>query len=199
VLVFAFGLSDSGIPPDWAAAAKRPGVARLADLSSAAVRRVADLVARTKGPRDLALASIHWGGNWGYRIPEEHHRFARTLIDEAGVDLVQGHSSHHPKGLEVWRGQLILYGCGDFLNDYEGIGGYEAYRGDLIPMYLPTLDPGSGRLLSLNIHPMQLRRLRLNRATPADARWLGQVLTRESAVLGTQIQLGAGGQLHWAG
>jgi len=31
--------------------------------------------------------------------------------------------------------RLILYGCGDFLNDYEGIRGYEEYRGDLALMY----------------------------------------------------------------
>jgi hypothetical protein len=27
----------------------------------------------------------------------------------------------------VYRGKLILYGCGDFIDDYEGIGGYEQY------------------------------------------------------------------------
>jgi Bacterial capsule synthesis protein PGA_cap len=35
--------------------------------------------------------------------------------------VVHGHSSHHPKGVEVYRQMRILYGCGDFLNDYEGI------------------------------------------------------------------------------
>ena len=39
------------------------------------------------------------------------------------------------KGIEVYQDRLILYGCGDFLNDYEGIGGYEHYRSDLGLMY----------------------------------------------------------------
>jgi poly-gamma-glutamate synthesis protein (capsule biosynthesis protein) len=121
VLVFAFGHGDGGIPADWGATAKRPGVARLNDLSAPEVSRIAGLVSRAKQPRDLALVSIHWGGNWGYRVPAKHHRFAHALVEEAGVDLVHGHSSHHPKGIEVWKGKLILYGCGDFLNDYEGI------------------------------------------------------------------------------
>jgi poly-gamma-glutamate synthesis protein (capsule biosynthesis protein) len=199
VLVFAFGHGDGGIPAEWGATAKRPGVARLNGLSAPEVSRIAGLVSRAKQPRDLALVSIHWGGNWGYRVPAEHRHFAHALGEEAGVDLVHGHSSHHPKGIEVWKGKLILYGCGDFLNDYEGIDGYEEYRGDLTLLYLPTLEPGSGRLLALEAHPLQMRRLRLNRATPEDARWIGQVLERESAELDTRIQVGADGRLRWAG
>jgi poly-gamma-glutamate synthesis protein (capsule biosynthesis protein) len=37
------------------------------------------------------------------------------------VDVVHGHSSHHCKGAEVYRGRLVLYGCGDLISDYEGI------------------------------------------------------------------------------
>jgi poly-gamma-glutamate synthesis protein (capsule biosynthesis protein) len=172
-------------------------VARLEDLSARTVQQMAGLIARVRRPRDLVLLSIHWGGNWGYRVPLEHRRFAHALIEEAGVDLVHGHSSHHPKGLEVWKGKLILYGCGDFLNDYEGIEGYEEFRGDLTVLYLPTLDLRSGRLLALDMHPLQMRRLRLNRATPRDARWIGEVLTRESAALDTEIRLDADGCLRW--
>ena len=199
VLVFAFGLGDSGIPPEWGATPQRPGVALLEDLSERTVRRVARLVARAKRPRDVVVASVHWGGNWGYGVPAHHRRFAHALVEEAGVDLVHGHSSHHPRGIEVWQDRLILYGCGDFLNDYEGIGGYEEYRGDLTLMYLPTLEVHSGRLLDLDIRPMQLRRLRLNRARPEDARWLGEVLARESARLDTRIERDAAGRLRWAG
>jgi poly-gamma-glutamate synthesis protein (capsule biosynthesis protein) len=31
----------------------------------------------------------------------------------------------------VFGGKLVLYGCGDCINDYEGITGHERYRGDL--------------------------------------------------------------------
>jgi poly-gamma-glutamate capsule biosynthesis protein CapA/YwtB (metallophosphatase superfamily) len=40
-----------------------------------------------------------------------------------------------------------LYGCGDFLNDYEGISGYEVFRSDLRLMYLPAMDPLRGKLV----------------------------------------------------
>src|SRR5579883_837010 len=83
--------------------------------------------------------------------------FAHDLIDLAGVDIVHGHSSHHAKAIEVYRGKLILYGCGDFLNDYEGISGDEVYRGDLVLMYLPTVEAASGRLLGLIMVPFRIK------------------------------------------
>ncbi|WP_079481952.1 CapA family protein [Paraburkholderia hospita] len=35
-----------------------------------------------------------------------------TYIVHVGVDLVHGHSSHHVKGIELYRGKLVLYGPG---------------------------------------------------------------------------------------
>ncbi|MGQ0560599.1 MAG: CapA family protein, partial [Gemmatimonadota bacterium] len=132
----ACGAGDSGIPPDWAATANRPGVHRVMDFSDRTVDDFARLVAATKRARDVAIASIHWGGNWGFEIPPEHRRFAHALIDRAGIDLVHGHSSHHPKAIEIYRQRAILYGCGDFIDDYEGIKGYEEFRDDLVVMYI---------------------------------------------------------------
>src|SRR5260370_17235730 len=94
---------------------------------------------------DLIVVSIHWGSNWGYRIPDEQKTIARALIDQAGVSIVHGHSSHHPRAIEIYRDRLILYGCGDFLNDYEGIHGYEPYPHHLAFLYFPDLDPPTGR------------------------------------------------------
>jgi poly-gamma-glutamate synthesis protein (capsule biosynthesis protein) len=195
VLVFSFGAQSSGIPPDWAAAAGLPGVNLLADFSPATLRRVAAQVKVVKRPADVVVASIHWGGNWGYAVPEAHQRFVHGLIDLCGVDVVHGHSSHHPLGIEVYRGRPILYGCGDFLNDYEGIAGYEAYRGDLSLMYFLTVDAASGQLLRLWMIPMQTRRFRLNRASAEDTRWLRVVLDREGRRLGSRVEAGPGGSL----
>ncbi|MHC4180350.1 MAG: CapA family protein, partial [Planctomycetota bacterium] len=147
VLVFALGHESSGILPGWAAGDNRPGVNLLDSFSERSVRRIADQVRAVKRQGDIVVASVHWGGNWGYRVPDRHRDFARRLVGEAAVDVVHGHSSHHPKGIEVYEDCPILYGCGDFINDYEGIRGYEEFRGDLSLMYLPCLDRGSGRLL----------------------------------------------------
>ncbi|MBI2313645.1 MAG: CapA family protein [Betaproteobacteria bacterium] len=196
VLVFAYGSDSSGIPGDWAAGPKSPGVNFLPNLSTRTLKRVAAEIRVATRSNDIVVASIHWGSNWGYGIPAEQVAFARGLIDEAGVDIVHGHSSHHPRAIEVYRERLILYGCGDFLNDYEGIRGYEQFRGDLVLMYFGTLEPASGRLLRLSLTPLQIRRFRLNRAAPQDARWLAEVLHREGARFGTRVAPGADGTLE---
>jgi poly-gamma-glutamate synthesis protein (capsule biosynthesis protein) len=191
VLVWAFGTESSGIPRSWAATPDKPGVHLLADLSATTVREIAAQVNTRKQARDIVVVSLHWGGNWGYSVPPEHRRFAQQLLDEAGVDIVHGHSSHHPKGIEVSRDKPILYGCGDFLNDYEGISGYEAFRDDLTLMYFVTMEPGTGTLQRMTMTPMQLKRLRANRAPAAEARWLQDMLSREGRRFGTRAVLHA--------
>lgn len=188
VLVFALGSTTSGIPPEWGAADERAGVNLCPDLSEQTALRVASDVQRLKQPRDVVIVSIHWGPNWGHEIPNEQIRFAHRLVDE-GVDIVHGHSSHHVKAIEVYRDRLILYGCGDFLTDYEGIRGYERFRGDLALMYLIQVDRHNGRLLETRLVPMQARRFRMTHAARTDARWLRDLLNRIGAPLGTQVRL----------
>ncbi len=199
VIVFSFGSPTSGIPPAWSAGAGQGGLWLLHNFSRHSVAAVARQARAFKRSGDVLVASIHWGGNWGYHVPREQRRFARALIDEADVDVVHGHSSHHPKGIEVYHERLILYGCGDFLNDYEGIKNHATFRGDLTLMYLPKFDSRDGHLLSLRMRPMQLRRFRLNYASQADTRWLAHVLDTESRKLGTRIEVDSGSlRLHWS-
>lgn len=198
VLIFAFGAESSGIPRDWAAQSDRPGVELLDDLSESTVRRIAARVRALKHAGDIVVASIHWGGNWSYAIPSEQIRFAHGLIDLAAVDVVHGHSSHHVKGIEIYRQRPILYGCGDLLTDYEGITGHAGYRDDLGLMYFLRIQATSGRLLSFEMTPTRLCRLKINRASPAEAHWLWKLLRRESAVFSVQVVLHSDGhmQLH---
>jgi len=189
VLVFGFGDESSGIPWDWGARSNKPGANLLPDLSGDTVRRIAKRIEGLKRKGDWVVASIHWGGNWGYEILTAQREFAHRLIDLAQVDVVHGHSSHHPKGIEVYKGKPILFGCGDFLNDYEGISGYEEFRGDLALMYFVTLDLATGKLISLTMTSMQIKRFRLNYAQPDDVRWLQQTLYRESRSQGGRIEL----------
>lgn len=188
VLVFAWGLPSSGIPDTWSAREDRPGVNLLAELSPRAVAQVAMQIGAVRQPGDLVVVSLHWGGNWGYHIPALHRAFARQLVAQAGADVVYGHSSHHPLGIEVFQSRLILYGCGDLINDYEGIGGYEGYRPDLGLIIAATVDPERGRLVSCRLLPVRRRRLRLWRATPAEVQWLVRRLSRTGRALGTRVE-----------
>ncbi|MCS6881068.1 MAG: CapA family protein [Oscillochloridaceae bacterium] len=188
VLLWAWGLPSSGIPFSWAATAEQAGVNLLEDLSPRSLARVAEHIRAARQPGDRVAVSLHWGGNWGYAVPAEHRDFARQLITVAGVDLVYGHSSHHPLGIEVYRERLILYGCGDLINDYEGIGGYEEYRPDLGIIILATLD-ADGRLVETRLLPFRRRRFRLWRATAEEAGWLARRLSRVSRKGGVVVAL----------
>jgi poly-gamma-glutamate synthesis protein (capsule biosynthesis protein) len=188
VLIFAFGASTSGITLQCAASENGPGVNLLPDLTSRTAADIARGLNRQRRPGDIVVASIHWGDNWGYEIPFEQRDFAHRLIDAGGADVIHGHSSHHPKSIEVYQGRPILYGCGDFLNDYEGIGGYEAFRGDLTLMYFVTVDPVAGTLCRLEMTPLRMRNFRLNRATKGETRWLCGAMDREARNFGGHVQ-----------
>jgi len=200
VLVFAWGMASGGVPAAWAAADDRPGVNFLEELSPRSLDAVGRQIAAVKRPGDVVIASIHWGGNWNFGVSRDERAFAQGLIEAAGADLVHGHSSHHVKGIEVHRGKLILYGCGDFLNDYEGISGHEEYHGDLALMYFPTLDPVTGRLAGLSMTPTHTLRFRVTRAPEEGVSWLEQTLNREGRRFGTRVERGSGGTLllRWA-
>jgi poly-gamma-glutamate capsule biosynthesis protein CapA/YwtB (metallophosphatase superfamily) len=188
VLLFSFGSITSSIPEDWKATSISPGVNLLDDLSEATARRVCDQMRAYQQPGDLIVASIHWGGNWGYEIPRQQITFAHNLIEQ-GVTIVHGHSSHHVKGIEVFKGRLILYGCGDFLTDYEGISSYEMFRGDLALIYLVEVDPSDGELIAARLVPMKMRRFRLEHASASDCKWLCNLLNELGASFGTAVKL----------
>jgi poly-gamma-glutamate synthesis protein (capsule biosynthesis protein) len=194
VLVFCFGMPSSGIPPGWAATAERPGVDFVAGPSDDAAAAFADRLREVRRPGDLVVASIHWGPNWGYDVSPAETRFAHALVD-AGADIVHGHSSHPPRPLEVYRDRLVLYGCGDLVDDYEGIGGYDRYRDDLRLLYLVTVAADTGRLTGVRIVPLQARRMRLEHASDEDAAWLRTVLDDHSREFGTRVGRGPDGTL----
>ncbi|KLO32348.1 CapA family protein [Mycobacterium haemophilum] len=187
VLVGSVAVKSAGVPESWAAHYNRPGVWLIRDLS---LRDVADEVAAEvlahERDGDVAIVSVHWGSNWGHAIAPSEIAFAHWLID-AGIDVVHGHSSHHPRPIEIYRGKPILYGCGDVIDDYEGIGGHQSFRGDLRLVYLIQTDSVSGQLVSLRMIPLRVRRMRLERASQTDAEWLRKTVEHTSRRFGTRI------------
>jgi poly-gamma-glutamate capsule biosynthesis protein CapA/YwtB (metallophosphatase superfamily) len=187
LVVLAYACGSSGVPPHWQAAHDRPGVNLLGDLGGKSVARVAADVAAWSTTGDLVMVSLHWGPNWGWNIPRQHRAFAHTLIEKACVDIVHGHSSHHPMAIEVHRGRPILYGCGDLINDYEGIGGHETFRPDHGIAYFLEIAAQVG-LRRLELVPFRRRRFRLRRPEPEDLLWLRDALDRECRPLGVALR-----------
>jgi poly-gamma-glutamate capsule biosynthesis protein CapA/YwtB (metallophosphatase superfamily) len=189
VIVFAAGAQSSGIPSDWAATPQRGGVNLLPDLSADTADQVGDWIRQAKRPGDIAVFSVHWGSNWGYGVPASHIDFAHRLIDH-GIDIIHGHSSHHPRPIEVYRGKLIIYGAGDLIDDYEGIGGHEEYRDDLRAMYFPNVEAETGRLLGLAIVPLKAHHMGLHHASAQDSGYLCDLFDQISTPFGARVERG---------
>jgi len=67
------------------------------------------------------------------------------------------------------------YGCGDLIDDYEGINSHAIYRSDHGVMYFPTLEVSTGRLAGFAMVPMQMRRFQLCQVDEAGVNWLRDI------------------------
>lgn len=199
LLMFSWATPDSGVPSQWRAQAQQPGIALLHGLDETAAQAVAHQVARTRRPGDRVLLSMHWGGNWGVEVPQLHQQFSRRLIELGAADLVHGHSSHHPRPLEVYRGRLILYGCGDLINDYEGITSMGRLDPSAVCLYFVRLSRASGEVQQVVIVPMQLRRLQLVHADASARRNLQSLFESAGPRGSTRLRAQEDGswQLRW--
>ena len=184
LLLFAWAFTSSGVPPVWAALPGRPGMALLGGINNGSVKWLCRCIHRQRRPGERGVVSLHWGGNWVPVVPEQHRWLARQLIELAGVDVVFGHSSHHPLPLEIHQGRLILYGCGDLINDYEGLPPHGPWRSDLVCLYGLEMERRSGALTALAIQPFQLRGFQLQEASVADRQLLEQQLGLEASPAG---------------
>jgi poly-gamma-glutamate capsule biosynthesis protein CapA/YwtB (metallophosphatase superfamily) len=193
-LVFAWASADSGVPHPWQATAQQPGIQTLETLEEHTALQVAQTVARHRQPGDRVIVSLHWGGNWGWDVPDEQQRFAHQLIDWGVADLVHGHSSHHPRPIEVYRGKLILYGCGDLINDYEGIGRNEVGDTGVSCLYFAQVSARTGELHQLEVQAWALKKFRLVRADPAAQQEFQTLFNTHSAAFKTQLKTQANAQ-----
>jgi len=145
--------------PDWEATASRPGVFYApADLGDRRAQGVVEIVRGQRKLCDLLIVSAHWGSNWGY-VPESRHvEFAHALVD-AGADLIFGHSSHVFRGIEFYNSRPIVYGAGDFVDDYA-VDPIE--RNDQGFIYIVETPGGIPR--GLRLYPTRIRACRVCRA-----------------------------------
>lgn len=196
LLIWSIGFANSGIPEEWAAREGRSGVWWAKDPCVDSAEAVAERIKDEKLPGDLAVVSVHWGTNWGYEIPSGHQAFARRLID-AGANVIHGHSSHHPRGMELYRGCPILYGCGDFINDYEGIRGHESFHPELTLMYFCRFGLKTGDLERFWMTPLRIERFSLQKAERNEAETLKKIMNRERSEGSPEIELDDEGRLRW--
>lgn len=190
ILIFSMGISSSGIPKDWCATETKSGVWLLDDLGTETVRHIKKVIESYKRPGDFCIISIHWGGNWVEKIPIQHQTFAHELIDTVGANLIHGHSSHHPIGIELYKNTPILYGCGDLINDYEGITNHKEFNSNLSLMYFLEFDVSNLRFKQLELVPFERKKFKLNYANDEDCQWLFNALQKQSTSFDTHFNLG---------
>ncbi len=63
---------------------------------------------------DVLIVSLHFGEEYTHRVSAEQRETGRLAVD-SGADLVLGHHSHTPQGIEIYSGKPIIYSLGNFL------------------------------------------------------------------------------------
>ncbi|CAF0779195.1 unnamed protein product [Didymodactylos carnosus] len=140
-----------------------------------------------KNKISLTIVSLHWGSNYQWSPPVAFQLFAHWLIDECHVDIIHGHSSHHVQGIEIYKGKPIIYGCGDFIDDYAID---KEYRNDLSFIYLIDMDMDERKVTKIELIPTRCTNMQVNELTrnDQDYEWLFSTLARLSAPFGINVQ-----------
>lgn len=194
--VFALAFQNSGTPLSWSADETSSGMGiAMGDFRDCVPTRTLLEITRAKASGAIVIVSIHFGSNWGWDIDPENITAAHALID-AGADIVHGHSSHHPRVSELYKNKLILYGCGEMFNDYEGIGdhpGFPAsqFLGDLRFTYFVDVDVRTGDFVRMFVHPMEQKLFRLCEGKPSHAKRFKDALASQYARRGLRVEIDA--------
>jgi poly-gamma-glutamate capsule biosynthesis protein CapA/YwtB (metallophosphatase superfamily) len=169
--------------PPFAAGPDRPGTNYLpVSMEPQVLRRVEAAVEEARGAgADVVVFSNHWGPNMVERPNQLFRRFARAVIDR-GADVYYGHSAHVFQGVEIYKGKLILYDAGDFIDDYA-VG--ERLRNDRSFVFRVSLEGRELRRLQLLPVSLQYARVELARGGEREA-ILGRMVDL-SADMGTNL------------
>ncbi|MDF2703968.1 MAG: hypothetical protein K0S10_2914 [Rubrobacteraceae bacterium] len=169
--------------PPFAAGPDHPGTNYLpVSMEPQVLRRVEAAVEQARGAgADVVVFSNHWGPNMVERPNQLFRRFARAVIDR-GADVYYGHSAHVFQGVEIYKGKLILYDAGDFIDDYA-VG--ERLRNDRSFVFWVSLEGRELRRLKLLPVSLQYARVELARGGEREA-ILGRMVAL-SAEMGTNL------------
>lgn len=177
--------------PGWAATATTAGTnwleISLADETLAVVRQ--SIAAARQGGAELILFSNHWGPNMVERPSALFRQFAHAVID-AGADLFFGHSAHLFQGIELYCGRPILYGAGDFVDDYAV---NPELRNDWGLLFELCLEPHGVRRIDLL--PTVIKNCQVNLAEGEERQAIARRIAALSMEFGTVVQ--AEGRRLW--
>jgi poly-gamma-glutamate synthesis protein (capsule biosynthesis protein) len=163
-------------PEEFAAGRDSPGIS-YADLRRGVPEWLADELARLRAECDLLVAFPHWGPNMTTQ-PAPWQRKAAEEMQQAGADLVAGHSAHVFHGVRWDEAGPLLFDLGDALDDYAVD---PTLRNDLGVMALWRPD-------ELELVGLALDFCRTRLAEGPEADWIAARLERACAELGTRVE-----------
>lgn len=154
ITVGIIGFTDN--EPMWAAKVSKAGTnyVRVGDMG-----KVKKEIEKLRDKVDVVVFTIHWGPNMRKRPGKEFQDFTHKVID-AGADIFHGHSAHIFQGIEIYKGKLILYDTGDFVDDYYVD---TSLRNDQSLLYL--IEVGKNGIRKVELVPVLISRIQVNRAT----------------------------------
>jgi poly-gamma-glutamate capsule biosynthesis protein CapA/YwtB (metallophosphatase superfamily) len=180
VVVAGVGLlSISDHPVEFAASARRPGIAH-ADLSRGVPEWIAEELTRLRGACELVVAFPHWGPNMT-TAPAPWQRRVAAELQEHGADLVAGHSAHVFHGVGWGERGPLIYDLGDALDDYA----VDSQRRNDLGV-LALWGPGSPR--ELELIGLELEFCRTGLAHGAEADWIAARLETACRPLGATVE-----------
>ncbi len=99
------------------------------------------------------------------RIPSnEYVSFAHRII-HLGADIYWGHSNHMPQGIEIYKSKIIMYDCGDFIDDYAID---PLYRNDLSSIFLLSLNDKDHIFNNIELVPTRIWEFKANTLSASD-------------------------------
>ena len=168
--------------PEWAATAKKPGVNYLKiSEDEKNLGKLKKSIKEVKNESDIVVVSAHWGPNMRQRPTKKFKEFAHAVID-AGADIFHGHSAHVFQGIEVYKGKLIMYDAGDFVDDYAID---PILRNDQTFLFLVTLS--KNKIEKIELVPGLIDYMQVNKAYGNEFEEIADKMIKLSEEMGTKI------------
>jgi len=164
---------------DWEAGKNKPGTFYL-EVSDKGLEKIKPLIEKNKKNVDIMIVSAHWGPNMVEYPSEKHIDFAHSLID-TGVDIFYGHSSHVFQGIERYKNGLILYDCGEFIDDYAVD---EFLRNDLSFLFKVKI---KNKIKELELIPIIIKNFQVNKAKGKEAKEINEMMKKRSRIFKTKF------------
>jgi poly-gamma-glutamate synthesis protein (capsule biosynthesis protein) len=163
--------------PGWEANS-HPGTnyVRTGDLS-----RLREDISNLREKADIVIVSLHWGPNMVEEPSDHQVKFAHDIAD-IGADIIFGHSAHIFQGIEIYKGKIILYDTGDFIDDYVIDPGLRNDRSFLFEIAVTDK-----KISGLNLIPVVIDNMQVNVADEHDRKWSLARMQKLSSRFNTEI------------